>query len=697
MDYCSRLLCYLLLTFSSFSTMHGQWVQESLPRFYPAFSDDNVVDFFQVGDHYYATLKDLGIYRREKGDSLWHQIHNADYYVKKVIDSTLYFHNNGGIYELNLKQPQAGANLVVYEVATDISGDQNFLYISNPWMGMYRINRNTGAMSNHRNGLPSYFTYPMGNPMEQWSAYSILLDGNALYLGTNEGLYTNTTGLGTWTQSSNSQSFGTVSIFEKVDGKFYMAASANNSYYFYESSDAQNWSVLFLNGSRFNSFAKQDSTMVLLDDNNNLHYSENLGQNWTLLSLPFNVWKKNRVSFMGDSLVVCSERAGVFFYQEGEWSWEGILSPNIYSLIPEELQNLVSFQDSLYVQSGRGIFKNRSSGIWEKLNPMDSILSLEQRRDTLYYSLVESGGSYRVKYSPDVGINWQNLNLPLIRIEPQFSIGSQHFYYHSTGNYARGWQRKKISDSWQGLGAWRSSKYNFEQMIDYKGLSYFHSFNGLEEPQVLDSNGDFHVYNHGLPQREVTGLFPTDSNLFAYCEGIGLYKTKGLFQGWEYASNGLLSNSLNTLIQDGNILFAATDQGIYNSSDEGKTWTSINGNLGTKAIIDVAVVADSLYILDDQNELWKSDLQNLPLQRENNQGPSDYIQIYPNPANDFCEVQVSSGQNLEEISIYTLDGTLLKKSSSSRIGLSEFRGGLYLIRVRTDLFEEQFKLKIKSH
>lgn len=59
---------------------------------------------------------------------------------------------------------------------------------------------------------------------------------------------------------------------------------------------------------------------------------------------------------------------------------------------------------------------------------------------------------------------------------------------------------------------------------------------------------------------------------------------------------------------------------------------------------------------------------------------SELISIYPNPANDFIEVQNKKDKN-SETRIYNTQGQLLKSSSAKRINISDLKTGLYLLNI----------------
>ena len=58
----------------------------------------------------------------------------------------------------------------------------------------------------------------------------------------------------------------------------------------------------------------------------------------------------------------------------------------------------------------------------------------------------------------------------------------------------------------------------------------------------------------------------------------------------------------------------------------------------------------------------------------------DDIQIFPNPAKDLFFIR---GENISEIEILNLAGILVfKNSSTTRIDMTNFKSGIYLVRIK---------------
>jgi photosystem II stability/assembly factor-like uncharacterized protein len=92
----------------------------------------------------------------------------------------------------------------------------------------------------------------------------------------------------------------------------------------------------------------------------------------------------------------------------------------------------------------------------------------------------------------------------------------------------------------------------------------------------------------GLPPGEVRALalssfFAVDPVLFAGVADQGVYRSSDGGRSWSAA--GLAGHTVNDLVWLGPILYAATDQGLFRSEDVGKSWSSLGEGLKGRAAL----------------------------------------------------------------------------------------------------------------
>jgi photosystem II stability/assembly factor-like uncharacterized protein len=165
----------------------------------------------------------------------------------------------------------------------------------------------------------------------------------------------------------------------------------------------------------------------------------------------------------------------------------------------------------------------------------------------------------------------------------------------------------------------------------------------------------------------------------------GGYKTTDNGRTW-YAINyektgypesiGIAVDSLGCWIGIGG---ATQGWGIYRSCDNGETWQRMDTTgLKHKEFGPIGVSPDGhIYVFGATGGLYRS--RDKFVSVEEKPDPNDKITIKPNPAFDFIEVL---NPNYEKISIINILGeTIFQTSEFSKIDISSFPTGIYLVRI----------------
>ncbi|GAA3624851.1 T9SS type A sorting domain-containing protein [Flavivirga jejuensis] len=66
-----------------------------------------------------------------------------------------------------------------------------------------------------------------------------------------------------------------------------------------------------------------------------------------------------------------------------------------------------------------------------------------------------------------------------------------------------------------------------------------------------------------------------------------------------------------------------------------------------------------------------------------NEPEKDYFTLYPNPAKDKVYINLSSEQELHQVSIYNMTGAYLYSESALEIDTSHLSNGMYLLQLET--------------
>lgn len=70
-------------------------------------------------------------------------------------------------------------------------------------------------------------------------------------------------------------------------------------------------------------------------------------------------------------------------------------------------------------------------------------------------------------------------------------------------------------------------------------------------------------------------------------------------------------------------------------------------------------------------------------------GITDYlrnsIRLYPNPATDVLNIQNGTSKDISDISIYAINGVLVKQTSkAATVGIADLQDGVYIVKVQVD-------------
>lgn len=330
-----------------------------------------------------------------------------------------------------------------------------------------------------------------------------------------------------------------------------------------------------------------------------------------------------------------------------------------------------------------------------------------------------------IRRSLDGGVTWQaatnGLNdtgsgsAPFItKLEASQMVPNRVFAVGRTGvwrseNFGGSWESSPISENWQ-FGSFSNVKVSIaDPNIVWAGGAMTNTARVFVS---RDAGKTFQPVNNSseAPAAVVTGIgtHPFDPNTaFLTFSAFGrtkILRTKDLGQSWEDItgfSDGVSSKgfpnvavySVIVLPNEPQTIWAGTEIGIFESTDDGASWNMLDGNLPAASIWEMKVVDDQVVVATHGRGIWSltiPELQDFVLNADTPKLSFDF-NIYPNPVKGRGQIDlkgIKSGQT--NIEVYDLNGKKVKSISAgflsnenAKISLDtqDLKEGIYLLRV----------------
>lgn len=136
-------------------------------------------------------------------------------------------------------------------------------------------------------------------------------------------------------------------------------------------------------------------------------------------------------------------------------------------------------------------------------------------------------------------------------------------------------------------------------------------------------------------------------------------------------------------------LFLATDLGVYYRTNTIGNWRKLGRNLPNVIVHDLEIhyTTEKLRAATFGRGVWEASISNSALSSvHSNELPNTSVELYPNPSNNKrFTIKLNELTKESYITIYNTIGSIVKTYTTSNsleeVDLSEFTGGLYLVKV----------------
>lgn len=460
--------------------------------------------------------------------------------------------------------------------------------------------------------------------------------GNTIFAASAFGVYRSGDNGATWIESSQGlPRFSSIggfvakgsSLFVEISNVIYVSADNGQNWNRAGTVPRENFSsvgVLAVGGR--NLFAAVNA----FGSSNKLYRSADDGQTWTPVvnGLPENPFSQiTQIVANGNTLYAVLSEEGIYrSFNDGQ-NWAsvplslGIISIRAIHFTPDQL--LLGANDRLYAVARTGDMLETT--VRATLDNQD-VLALASIGDVVFAGTLANG----VFRSTDKALTWKQANAGLtgIAVAAFLPVNASLFAATSLGIYVTEDQGRTWQPMNNGLpaiinsgGFLLSSGYSLLASVNVSGTTYL--FTGQESGGVYRSSdlGKSWQTITSLPSRaEPFALGVSGSTIFASISSgflipgqsptATVYRSDDLGQTWTPAGNGL-SLVPNAFASIGSNLFAATQEGVFVTSNRGDSWSAANGQGATglpeKTAISALVASGSnLYAGTAQRGIYVS-------------------------------------------------------------------------------------------
>jgi len=210
-----------------------------------------------------------------------------------------------------------------------------------------------------------------------------------------------------------------------------------------------------------------------------------------------------------------------------------------------------------------------------------------------------------------------------------------------------------------------------------------------------DAGASYDLIKGSLPNRWITaiahdphlesGVYVTISG-FRFGESEAqVYYSDNYGEEWTAIGSNLPDVPVNDIIADGfidELIYVATDIGIFVSADKGFYWSLLGTNVPSVPVTDLDIHNEQRILVAATYGKGIYTYQ-LPVMVSSEELGNDVeVQVYPNPTAGL--VQVSSKEDVQSISVYDISGKyLIKRSFTRSLDLSSLPSGQYVVVIKS--------------
>ncbi len=430
--------------------------------------------------------------------------------------------------------------------------------------------------------------------------------------------------------------------------------------------------------------------------------------------------------------LISANDGGVAHSLNGGTTWvqltNGFITTQFYGVSkkPGEHEYVGGMQDNGTWQSPSGreatdksLYNFRLSGdgfqtLWNNSDPKKILASIYNNR---IYSSSNSGSSWQ---SASIGLNDDGpfiTKMSNSRKNPNlvFAVGAQGVYRHPTFGIGKtSWNLSPIDEGWTLNGsAYSSSNVKVSQKdssIVWAGTGMFKSpslniFLSRDLGVTFNAVNNYDLVDMGLLSGMAT--HPTNKAeaflLFSYRGSPKILRTMDLGQSWtdisgfgadKVSSNGfpdVIVQDLMVMPLDTNIIWAGTEIGIFETTDNGLSWHFLDGNFPAVSVFQLFEQDGQVVAATHGRGIWTASLWPVGI-RNSGVDQNSPLKVFPNPVNDYLSFTTESERStMAEVRVISVSGKIMLSQKQpvdvgstgiQRVDVSNLVPGNYILEVK---------------
>jgi hypothetical protein len=233
--------------------------------------------------------------------------------------------------------------------------------------------------------------------------------------------------------------------------------------------------------------------------------------------------------------------------------------------------------------------------------------------------------------------------------------------------------------------SWSPANVNMYTVLSLN-ISGANIFSGTHMVGVyLSGNNGATWTSKGLMYKDIWSLVSSGSNIFAGT-GDSIYLSTDIGTSWIPVFNP--GFNCIALAAFGTNIFAGTrGGGVFLSTNNGVSWTSVNQGLTALNVYSLAI-SDSTVFLGTDYGIWKRPLNQLLTEIDENPNSNAQVTIYPNPLKTYAKLIINSSFQVTnaELKIYNLIGQESKRiinisNQLLTIEKGDLKNGIYFYKL----------------